>query len=97
MEIITNNQERPILSWWELTDAEREEFDYCGEEDSFIRYRGETIPLCDFMAVDPARHAPNSFASLADWHGYRADSYFSAVLLRYTDDYEGVICGLALS
>lgn len=89
LQIITNNQPRFTLDWYELTDSEQKEFDYCSEEDSFIRYRGELIPLCDFTIAPP---------DLAPWQGYRGDSYFSGVVIRFDqDDGESVICGLALS
>lgn len=89
LRVKTNNQPRPTVGWFDLTDAERAEFDYCDEGDSFIRYRGETIPLCDFM------RAPDS---MTPWQGYRCDSYFSAVVIRFDhDDLDFAICGLALS
>ena len=89
MRVITNNQPRFTIDWFDLTDVEKAEFDYCDEQDTFIRYRGETIPLCDFM------RAPTDFSP---WQGYRADSYFSAVVNRFDhEDCETVICGLALS
>ena len=89
LRIITNHRPRFTIPWWDLTESEKSEFDYCGEEDSFIRYRGELIPLCDFMV------APDS---LKPWEGYRGDSFFSAVVIRFdSDDCETVICGLALS
>ena len=93
IKIITNNVPRNLLSWYELTDAEKSEFDYCGEEDDFVRYRGELIPMCDFTI------APDS---LSPWDGIRQDSYFSGVVIRYekidgVTFYDSVICGLALS
>ena len=89
MRVITNNQPRFTISWFDLTTAEQSEFDYCDDCDDFIRYRGELIPLCDFM------RAPDS---MDPWQGYRADSYFSAVVVRFPeDDCETVVCGLALS
>ena len=44
-KIITNNATRNVISWYELTDAEKSEFDYCGEEEDFGRDRGELIPM----------------------------------------------------
>ena len=94
IKIITNNVPRNLLSWYELTDTEKSEFDYCDDESDFVRYRGELIPICDFM------RAPVLFPG--NWDGYRQDSYFSAVVIRYEkiDDviyYDSVICGLMLS
>ncbi len=94
IKIITNNAPRNLISWYELTDVEKSEFDYCTSEDNFVRYRGELIPICDFTIT------PDSFPG--NWDGYRQDSYFSAVVIRYSEidgwyDYDQVICGLMLS
>lgn len=92
--IITNNRPRFTVDWRDLTPGERADFDYLDSDEkrdcaTFIRYRGATYDLGEFM------RAP---ASLAPWDGYHADSFFSAVLARYPEhDTESVIMGLALS
>jgi hypothetical protein len=94
MEIITNNVPRNIVFGYELSGKERSEFDYLDdiESESFVRYRGEVIHLGDFMAWDnPASPTGEK------WDGIRTDSYFSGVVIKYVNDYEQVICGLALS
>ena len=95
MKIITNYQPRDIVYGFELTPKEREDFDYLEPENldnnSFVRYRGELYDLGDFMAWD------NPASPTKAWDGFRSDSYFSGIVIKYTDDYERVICGLALS
>lgn len=95
MEIITNNQERAIVSWYDLTDIEREWFDWEGaEESSFFRYKGTVYCMSDFTVVpkgvlESARNA---------WDGMLSDSYFSAILIRFADsDCESVIVARAYS
>ena len=87
MKIRTNKVPREILSGFELTDKERKEFDYLSEdelsEQRFARYRDWVYDLGDMMA------APES---LKGWDAAHADSYFSGVLFKYTDDFERVIC-----
>lgn len=87
MKIKTNNHPRDILSWYDLTPAERKEFDYLEEgEGSFFRYKGWVYDLGEFMRVD--------HTAIPDkWHGYASDSYFSGVLVRYTSDCGQVIVG----
>ena len=101
--IITNNVPRDIVESWELTPAERAEFDYldwdklaAGEDSrSFFRYRGEIYDLGDF--------GEGTFPYDRRW-SYQSDSFFSGVLVRCAPnpddptnpdsiDDERVICG----
>lgn len=105
MQIKTNNQPRPLVYWYELTDAERAELDYLDTEsaqDDFrgFRYKGQVYDLGEFSAVRTRAQqatAQNSFACtvesgdpLSGWHGVLADSYFSGVAVRYSGDFESV-------
>lgn len=86
LKIVTNNQERPLLYWDELTTKEKAEFDYLDTEDKqqeaqFFRYRGWIYSLDGFMRCEAKE--------LSKWHGYASDSYFSGVLIKLSED--GVI------
>lgn len=100
LHIITNHVPRDIIDAWELTTTERERFDYIdwagvesgSESASFFRYRGELYDLGEFEVWDnPA--SPTRMG----WDGFRSDSYFSGLVVRYVDDFERVVVGLALS
>jgi hypothetical protein len=81
MNIITNNQPRPILSWHDLTDAERSDFDWGGAEESgFIRYKGATVCLDEFVRHD-----------LGKWQGVHSLTAFSGFLLRLVDSDSAII------
>jgi hypothetical protein len=94
LTIKTNNVPRDIVEAYELTAAERAEFDYidwhkieAGEDSaSFFRYGGEVYDLGEFMRWDGVEFSP-----LATWDGYQSDSFFSGLLVRYVDDFERVI------
>lgn len=95
--IITNYVPRDVVDAYELTSAERAEFDYLdwdaierGEDSaSFFRYKGRVYDLGEFeRATGP---------ELAGWDGMRADSFFSGLVVRYVDEFERVIVGLFLS
>lgn len=77
MEIVTNNQPRDILSWYDLTPVEQKEFDYLPEgEGSFFRYKGSLYDLGEFMRID-ANIAPHpQREDWENWQGYASDSYF---------------------
>ena len=88
MEIRTNWLSRPILGWHELTAKEKREFDWEGaDESSFFRYRGRVYCLGDFMRDS----AP------AGWHGGMADSFFSGVIVRLSNDGESLVAATVYS
>ena len=98
MKIITNNHYRPVLYWHELTTKEQEElkdsYDTI-EESTFFRYRQRVYDLGEFMRVQLGT-AFNSVVK--EWDGYHNDSFFSAVVVKYDNDYcDTVKVGLALS
>jgi hypothetical protein len=95
--IKTNHQYRHTLDWYELTPREQKDFNYLDTEDAqcgaaFIRYRGYTYDLGQFMQVGD--HAPRE---LAGWHGYHSDSYFSGIVVRFDDECERVMLGTYFS
>lgn len=89
MTIRTNHVPRDIVEAWELTEKEREDFDYldwakieAGEDSaSFFRYKGHTYDLSEFERWDN----PMS-PTRGSWDGYRSDSYFSGVAVRYVGE-----------
>ncbi len=91
MKITTNNQYRPILHWHELTEIEQKELDMYEDvqESSFFRYRDWCYDLCDFWRTDSNDHWKEK------WDGYKTDSYFSAILVKYSECGEAVRVGLA--
>jgi hypothetical protein len=105
MRVITNNHHRDVVGAWELTADERAEFDYLDWEAieegrdsaSFFRYRGELHDLGEFTANWGISRDSGLPDALAGWDGYRADSFFSALVVRFVDDNEGVVVGLMLS
>jgi hypothetical protein len=94
--VTTNWQARDLIDGSELTKEDREEFDYLdwdkierGEDSaSFFRYKGTLYDLGEFMAVPAYSNLP-----WRDWDGYQSDTYFSGLLVKYTEDCEGVIVG----
>jgi hypothetical protein len=87
VEITTNNVPRKIIDAWDLSESERNQFDYLNwpaieagtNSASFFRYRGELYDLGEFMRYE------GQLAELRAWHGYMSDSFFSGMLVQYTD------------
>jgi len=90
MKIITNNHWRNILYGYELTEKEREEFDYLDDIDAgnFIQYRGSVYDLGEFF-ITPE--------SLKPWEAHQSDSYFSGTVIMYSKDLEQVKVGTYIS
>ena len=61
IKIKTNNIPRDVINAWELTPAERSDFNYLNwlaidegsDSASFVRYRGELYYLGDFVRIIP--------------------------------------------
>lgn len=97
MRITTNNNRRPVINAWELTETERKEFDYIdwkrvesGENSAggFIRYQGTLYDLGEFQRTSEMRDF-----SASGWHGYLSDSFFSGLVVKYANDFDDVIVG----
>ena len=93
MKVISNGHLYPIIYQWELTDAEKADFDWADDSMEFVRYRGQLYCISEFESVSPTD------ADTRGWDGYQGDSYFSGVLMRYPredgriEDTEHVIMG----
>lgn len=90
--VVTNNMPRNVIYGFELSEKERQEFDYMENVDdgTFFKYKGNVYDLREFMRVsDVMQNCHN----LAGWDGYQYDSFFSGVLIKYVDDCERVIVG----
>ncbi len=84
MKIVTNNQPRDILTWYDLTPGEQKEFDYLEEgEGSFFRYKGRVYDRGLAMRIE----------GVAGWQGYYSGTALSGVLIRYNSDCDQVIVG----
>jgi len=85
LEIITNNHRREVVYGFELTDKERKKFDYYNDEQInelvFFRYKGEVYELGEFMVT-------SGKLKKAGWDGFRSDSFFSGLAIRYPSDDE---------
>jgi len=97
MQIQTNNVPRHIIYGWELSEKERQEFDYLDDIDSseFFRYKGQLYDLGEFMRID--QNMLLNSPALDNWQGIHTDSFFSAIVVRYIEGEESVVVGLAYS
>lgn len=87
IKIMTNNKPRQLIYGYELTDKQKQDFDYIEDIDShdFVKYKNNIYDLSEFMRTE-------NNDSLKDWHGYSSDSFFSGTLIKYIDS-DTVIMG----
>ena len=87
IKIMTNNKPRQLIYGYELTDKQKQGFNYIEDFDShdFVKYKGNIYDLSDFVGI-------GSIDSLKGWDGYNSDSAFSGTLVKYIDN-DTVIMG----
>ena len=90
LHIVTNNQARDLLYWWELALQEQAEFDYLDDPEEygnmFFRYKGECYDLGEFSRVDKT-------SNLQGWQYCHNDSFFSGILVKFPEDGDRAIVG----
>lgn len=99
IRVITSNVPRPVVDGWQLTPAERAEFDYVdwaaveagNESASFVRYRGQLLDLGDGFEMRIPAGTPGK------WDGFCSDSFFSGVVIRYSEGFEYVVVGTLIA
>ena len=92
LTILTNNQPRELVCYFDVPKEKRSDFDYIEENDRYTArlapYKGEFYDVDDCEPVGNIEH-------FNDWHGYFSETFFSGVLFRYVPDtdYEEVVMG----
>lgn len=100
-KVCTNNVPRDLIDAYELTTAERAEFDYLDwpgidagtDSATFFRYHGRLYDLGEFSRDYGITRGAGLPASLSTWDGYQSDSFYSATVVRYVDDGDRVVVG----
>ena len=86
-KIYGNGHYKELIYGWQLTDVEKKDFDYLDNiEDDFtgFRYKNNVYSLDQFMRTE--KHSP--FYGFCD--GSLNDTYFSGILVKFSDDNEAV-------
>jgi hypothetical protein len=114
VRVVNISEPLEIIDACMLTEQEREQFDYLDwaaiddglDSASFFRHYGEAHDLGEFSRIwGMNREGDTRPEWMGDWDGHRADSYFSALVVRFVDEdgqraegeFSHVIIGLALS
>lgn len=82
LTIETNNHKYEIIHGFELSEKERQEFDYYSSDEldsaDFVRYKGNIYDLNEFMGLENNTELSQN----GKWNGYFGETYFSGVLIQ---------------
>ena len=82
MKIKTNYVPRNVIFGFELTEKEKEEFDYYSEsqinERSFFRYKGNVYDVGDMMPNNDLNRVFQIY-----WDAYINESFFSGIVIHF--------------
>jgi hypothetical protein len=96
LEIVTDNREHELVSWYDLTEDKKQGNNYLIEPEyqgdvRFFERGGDIYDLQDYMCI--AKTLPNA-SEFEGWDGITQDTYFCGTLIKFVDDsYESVIFG----
>jgi len=90
LEIMTNHHWKEILYGHEVPQKVLDDYDWLEEEDKaygWVKYRRTWYHLSDFMNLHNKVHNPHfdNNHPFAEWDGYHGDSFFSGVLIKFSD------------
>ena len=95
MQVISNFNWRNFIYGYELPESVRADFDYLDDDEfatrDFIKYRGVYYDTCEILRV------PETDSELSYWDGYSPDTYFSGIVVKFSDDGEQYQIGRYLS
>jgi len=86
---IMHTSETELISWYELSDDEKKDFDYyCENGDDagmFFRYSGDIYDMSDFTRLEEG-----GVLAVAGWQGRSGQGWWSAILVAVNDSGDGV-------
>lgn len=88
-KIVTNNQYRDLKCFHDIPSKHQADFDYVKDDDRhsarFFKYRNSWYDTHEFQYS----------AYLGKWNAAQCETYFSAIYIKYSYDYDAVIVGFA--
>ena len=103
MEIKTDHKYRPLKALCELPKKVAKDFDYVKEEYCtlrFVKYKGVWYDTLDTQRITTEPYLMgwempvSKDHILADWHAILSDTFFSAMVYKFSEDWESVIVGV---
>jgi len=104
IKIVTDNKPRELKCFMDLSERERADFDYIKDADfysqRFVRYKGHWYDVNDtqLITTEPYRMGWDMPVAkdhiLAKWDAILWDTFFSAMVYKFSEDWESVIVGV---
>ena len=103
MEIKPDHKYRPLKALYELPEKVAKDFDYVDEEDvglRFVKYKGGWYDTHDTQRITTEPYLMgwempvSKDHILADWDAILSDTFFSAMVFKFSEDWESVIVGV---
>jgi hypothetical protein len=91
IKVTTNNQVRFTTEFGDLPAKIQEQFGEDALDHDFVYYKGVYYDLDEFFTTIGFKED-----ELKEWNGYKADSYFSGVVVRYVEA-DTVVMGTYIS
>jgi len=97
VSIRTNNHYRDLISFYDLPEQVKPDFDYIEGEDRYstrlVKYRGDWYDTKEFFPISQPELSLDLAADLRKWHGYQSDSFCTGTVIRFSKDFEQVQIG----
>ena len=103
MEIKTDHKYRPLKALCELPENVAKGFDYVKEEYCtlrFVKYKGVWYDTHDTQRITTGPYLMgwempvSKDHILADWDAILSDTFFSAMVYKFSEDWESVVVGV---
>ena len=102
MEIKTDHKYRPMKCLRELSKKVAKDFKYVDDvfHIRFVKYQGQWYDTYDTQRITTSPHRMmcdwpvEKDHILADWDAALADTFFSAMVYKFSEDWESVIVGV---
>ena len=101
MGIKTDHKYRPLKALFELPEKVAKDFDYVKEDCTprFVKYKGQWYDTADTQRITAESHRMGWDMQvgkdhiLAKWDAILWDTFFSAMVYKFSEDWESVIVG----
>lgn len=102
MEIKTDHKYRPLKALCELPEKAAKDFEYVDENDwsrRFVQYKGEWYDTHDTQRITTESYRMGwdmpvaKDHILAKWDAILSETFFSAMVFKFSEDWESVIVG----
>ena len=102
MEIKTDHKYRPLRALCQMPKKVAKEFKYVDDEYHirFVKYQGKWYDTHDTQRITTEPYLlgwempVSKDHILADWHAILSDTFFSAMVFKFSEDWESVIVGV---